>query len=227
MNNMLKSNVFIVVLLFISVIVIGGTSMKDKWPPKLHTLTKAIKDADKVIKITYPRDYEYPDSKILQKRLSEAITLLEKEESIIKYLLKNDLVKKSEWNRMYSGIILFKSPLIGYYYGFTTNFKAIVSVTKEFYKDKTYRKKKKSSDYLVFYIDTNNAKSFDYGAFPQSGELSFYKNKRLKHCHLSIGNKYYNCKWDGNGKLISEETTQIPKLLLKKHKEKQQKSKAE
>lgn len=221
MNNMLKSNLSIVVLLFISAIVIGGTSMKCKWPPKLHTWTNEIQNADKVIKITYPLDYEYPDNKILQKRLSEAINILEKEVSIIKYLLEKDLVKKNEWNRRYSGYILFETPKIGYSYEFTTDFKAISSVTKNIYEDKTYRKKKRSGDYLVFYTDTNNVKSFDYGAFPKSVELSFYKNKRLKHCHLSIGNKYYNCKWDENGKLLSTETRQIPKLLLKKHKEKQ------
>lgn len=225
MNKMLKSSVLIVVFISLSGIVIGGTLMKNKWPPKLYTLTKEIKDADKVMKITYPRDSENPDSEILQKRLSDAITLLEKEESIITYLLKNDLVKKSEWNGRYSGYILFKSPRIGYFYEFTNDFKAIYSVTKEFYDDKTYRKHKKTNTYLVFYPETESIKYFTYGDFPQSVELSLYKNKRLKDCRLSIGNKYYDCKWDGDGKLLSTETSPIPIGLLEKHKQKQVNSK--
>ena len=227
MNNILKSNLSIVVLLFISAIVIGGTSLKCKWPPKIHTLTNEMKNSDKILKIIYPLNYEQLDNKVLQKRLDEAIALMTKEESIVKYLLKKNLVKKNEWNRRYSGYILFETPKIGYSYEFTTDFKAISSVTKNIYEDKSYRKKKKSGGHLDFYTDTESVKYFNYGYFLQKVELSFYKNKRLKHCHLSIGNKYYDCKWDEDGKLLSTETRQIPKLLLKKHKEKQQNSKTE
>jgi len=115
------------------------------------------------------RTFEMPENKEYEKALNEALTIADNELSIAQYMINNGLVKKSYWNKAYTGSVIIKDPKI--IYGFTLGVKddKIINfgeVTKYVYKDKISTKDLSKRERILSihnFDNTNIAKAFIYG----------------------------------------------------------------
>ena len=213
---MTKVRTMIIIAILFAFVLVGASFLRS-WPPEQYEYNEKIKNAYLVMNESYPIEYELPKDEVISEVIKKSLKELEKKVSIIKYLLKNDLIEKVSFNGSYTGYILFKSPKMMYHYDFTKNFKKIRRVEINFYKDSNYRMKFPEGNIsVVFYVENQNVKRFSYGKFPYKVTLYFYNNKKLKKVFLSHKTKYYNYKWDEKGKIVNIEISDIPVGLLQK-----------
>ena len=200
-----------VIILLAATSVAGAAGMKrQKYIPYKATADE-IATTNIAKKVVYDQTFEEPTNEIFKDRLHEALNMAAEEESRIRYMVAQGMVRTNYWNGMYSGSVIVESQKTICRFTFKSSKLELQQVEKIVFSDKINGKRDRSSGYSFTFLhdSSDSVSSFSHGQGEKKVTLGFHENGKLESCGLTIGDEYYRASWDEDGKLVSETKRKI------------------